>query len=921
VNKKIDALTTKLSDLKTAVDKQLTTPNNGASRDLQVGATPQEELDDRQAYRSGLYADWEAARLDGSHDLNGNALYRLQMQANVAPGKIKNRYGVALVTLEHEQLSQDAINDLYLEWLASINADLNAVPDQGRMPKEQYYALASGTGLYEIMDIPFGGDTCKAARTAGLSAPVDSSCAVLPVAVPAADAAFIRNYLSDVDGWDARFQAVRKFFDKVRGGVSTPDDVKAYLLLAQNQPESQFPADAEPKITDACHGELVRAKGFKDPSVKLAQLLALQSIQFTGDGTMTLYEFQRNVQRISAIGKLVGAVRFQRADEGMAFVKADGAPLTGDNLKTALRDYHIVTGGLTEWSEIGDEFVNLVNMVNAVEHTGCKLQRRSEFTPRPFYEAVAEDRSQANNFVYSTAPRQLAQRVSTVTSATEALQLIGALSASLPTSGVSVDAAADYMHSATGRADALESLPLVIGFSDASPIAPKKPEADAKLEAAQALSFGWLFGPKAVVNPENHTMELRQVPTNQRVTADISIPGWWKEVKITTNAAWVKNFYDGSITPDVIKVGRPQTYTKSIPNAQRMENLTDYMSSVVWGQEARAAAIYSVEPHDLSTCAQSASFIIRGPNLWRNGEVYLNGRPANDPVHVLPDMRGIVADFNLAGLFPTPAPATAKLQVFTQLGGADSEVNLQSADCGQAGEGQVLNVDVQSPPAAALGGSYTLVSPSAWPNGATFKVKIFPEGQSKNAGQTTDMISATPTGRELKVKMPATLTGSPPSEGGKYAGAVFAATGDETKRIAEFGPLYLYSAADEGSPKLSVKPGTRKATDWPNIGVHVVVDLPAAYGDVHKNSAGATLKLIVTDQYGKAYGEPLPIDTSVSVLNKRAKAQSDLTLKAGDVTDLLKQGDTVPLTLTLVDANGQAVDGGPATVQVTLTKN
>jgi hypothetical protein len=97
--------------------------------------------------------------------------------------------------------------------------------------------------------------------------------------------------------------------------------------------------------------------------------------------------------------------------------------------------------------------------------------------------------------------------------------------------------------------------------------------------------------------------------------------------------------------------------------------------------------------------------------------------------------------------------------------------------------------------------------------------------------------------------------------------------------------------------------------------------LPAAYGDVHKNSAGATLKLIVTDQYGKAYGEPLPIDTSVSVLNKRAKAQSDLTLKAGDVTDLLKQGDTVPLTLTLVDANGQAVDGGPATVQVTLTKN
>ena len=93
---------------------------------------PQERFEDLKAYRDSIRAAIASVNLDDLHDYNGLALYRMQFYATVFPGRIKNKYGMAMLKVKSPELDE-YYERIYLAWLGHvaglINLNTNATND------------------------------------------------------------------------------------------------------------------------------------------------------------------------------------------------------------------------------------------------------------------------------------------------------------------------------------------------------------------------------------------------------------------------------------------------------------------------------------------------------------------------------------------------------------------------------------------------------------------------------------------------------------------------------------------------------------------------------------------------------------------------------------------------------------------------
>ncbi len=90
-----------------------------------VVASPEDTFRDLQAYR-GLLRAYEASNsLDDTHDLGGNAFYRVQFRATVSLESVRDRFGVIEVVLADPAMTSKDIAQLYWTWLAYVTRQLN----------------------------------------------------------------------------------------------------------------------------------------------------------------------------------------------------------------------------------------------------------------------------------------------------------------------------------------------------------------------------------------------------------------------------------------------------------------------------------------------------------------------------------------------------------------------------------------------------------------------------------------------------------------------------------------------------------------------------------------------------------------------------------------------------------------------------
>lgn len=284
--------------------------------------------------------------------------------------------------------------------------------------------------------------------------------------------------------------------------------------------------------------------------------------------------------------------------------------------------------------------------------------------PERFKEVVTSGGEKVS--VYNLEPTELVQQVSTTARAAEAIGLAAAINGSIPTSGFAGDGNLAFARSATGKVDARERVPLVQAFAQA-------------LQSSSGPSgqtFGWLFGPKAVLDPTAKELKLEQHPRSHTLSANVVVPGWWPYLTLGYAGIWSAF---GSTTKDSAFVG--STQVRLVQNQSDLHALTGLLAG---SSALRYPTIAEVFPREISACSDS-DIEIRGDNIWRASAVMVGGRLYDtSAIAVSPDLGGITVRVKKS-TDPLPAPPANNkvgVRVLTATGSIDAphSITLNHAD-------------------------------------------------------------------------------------------------------------------------------------------------------------------------------------------------------------------------------------------------
>ncbi|MDQ7248947.1 hypothetical protein [Dongia sedimenti] len=942
-----------LSELTNAIKARNTDPNTTKPtlRDNKVSdATPSEVFRDKIAYRNEILAALQQAQLDDRHDLDGNALYRLQIKATVFPGKIKDKYALTRMTILPPVFEDsNSISRLYLEWLAHVARQLNPVQDAKGVTvgdaeiASRYAMFGAATGTFRTSYLPYkkrekadcsiesaakassedaekassedaatagSGDAAKAGSedSANKGSDLLRDCFVVSVPTPPE---FDQNDVMQLANPQsakrliAFLNAAAKAFEAARNVDLTDDDPRRCTKVSVGE-ESLTKSDAE--MFDAVEaGSKSTAeppadrKEIAPPTAKqlaAAFVYARNIYNLAPTYFLAIERTRQNFARSANASPDVVAAMQSYAVTLSSAKDASYEVLVAFRDALAKSDDDRAAKAQVEALKKGDQVTRAEPQnqdEKAAGKSGVPCRSFEEvagriWVPEAFYTAVADRTGVHSNgpdvsgrirekpiftagsaYAYSTAPTELAQRVSTVASATEAMDLIASVQALIPSASVGINAAGEMRQIASGTVHAIESVPLIVGFSN-SGVANKV--MGQNLASEVEPSFGWVFGPKVTVDAKDSELELSQVLVDQPVTADVSVPGWWTEMRLRVETAWTAGF-DKAMLQSLDKSGnapKPEavtSYEVKVPlqgNPESFEQLTQFLANKTWGLQQRQPVITDIEPRTLSACSE-ATVLIGGPDLWRGRAVYLNGIAAKR-TKVMPDMRGLAATFDL----PAMEVADATLVVWTQLGKVEAPIRIgSSANCGSGpGASPGLRGQVTSQiPVLWQTGSVDLQAAAPWPGNGIFTARLYPKGQGENADLRTDIEAKDllPNDRKLTLTLSKAAAGNPSPDGAPMEGQVFMKSGAETGKVATFGPIYLYSSKAKASIAVTTTKDTVKQADL-KAGVPFKATFPTAFAAAYQNLINQKLRMVVAAENGEIIDEvsgfDFPLDDASS---------------------------------------------------------
>lgn len=656
-------------------------------------SSPQEVFRDRQAYRDELRAALSLVNLDDRHDDNGNALFQLQFRATIFPGKNKDQYGATRVSIALPQISVEHLNHLYHDILNLVSYEVNATGNHNVKEGQaiNYEEIGRESGLFELVDLyaatnAAGISDCevKGRRSPSQSSSLASrklamavqGCETVYLAVPRNLSAYIRAITSNA--WDKKLRgltrdllpqteavAPRGNFDREASqksaqsicetiGKSLDELVWQSAAAARSNPLNEASTDAYTLVTQLLF-------------IKSALSEAMKGVLLRSKTDHPIDVNDRTQAKINRKHQVDINQKLQQLNH-----------VIHERLNVELQALNLIR-------KSGYHKCDLVTLSNIARTTiqfpdelGIPLVRNYADAKRKYTEAVSKttDLGFANGsvYVYSAGPVEHAQRTSTLTSAVDAMQMTMALSAVLPNNGVGVSTGLGVMQHALGKAEALERNPVVVGFSG------NYKKVDSMNDPRMTIpSFGWIFGPRIVVDPSKSELRLEQAIGTHQVWAEISAPAWWPLLPLETETSWIHNWYDNGAVLDLFQQGASVSKIRShvpLPHKRRadLQSLLFDLARNASNESWKEVSIQSVNPDRISRCNQaSVTFLIEGAGVWRTTKAYLAGLPHSE-IQVLPDMQGVAVKFNLAEL--PRLPERPILSVYTRRGSDDKQIDL-----------------------------------------------------------------------------------------------------------------------------------------------------------------------------------------------------------------------------------------------------
>lgn len=654
----LKSLIESVDKLKTAIaagfgtDLKALTPLGGV-RDkdgklLEGHSDPIDTFNDRAAYRNLLNSASRAASLDELHDRDGAALVSLNLTATVfPPGKdYLSTLGLLRMSVVAPNFDtdkdKDALPDLYRDWLSHINADLNVAkrtsiagaPDDVTFQMSPTGAALSARGdLIDTVDFEYSDEKVLNCSGVNLQSVRSAKCKHLAIAVPRAD---VYGPMKSVIL--PSMQSMVMVFSARSSGQTRSD----YALLFINARE----VISENSAVIFKPG--VGKGGACQVDTALLQTKTISALDglFSESLEQAITDAHYAAFALNGLATVENRARATLAVESVA--DRHYAPI----------DPSIIESG----REANALLADLDEVARSADCENPFRDRAQRYVPLSFSKALVE--RPVRVAVYQVGPRNQAQTVSTVARASEAIALAASISGQIPSSGLSGDGNIAYGRSVTGKADALERVPLVIAFAEAAETT----------EADKLPSFGWLMGPRTSLDARKKELLLEQVLTTHDLTVDLSVPGWWPFLYLDSETAWAPKWPGGAIrgfgTSRRIKVALA-------PSAADLDNLTGFLIDL---GSLRIPSVTSVSPAKISACSTDITIQIIGRELWRATEVVIGGQLFDETkVVVLPDMRGLrvkVAESK----FPALTGDEAVITVLTPYGPAKSALKIAHAN-------------------------------------------------------------------------------------------------------------------------------------------------------------------------------------------------------------------------------------------------
>lgn len=588
---------------------------------------PIDTFNHRKACRDTVKNVINQTRLDDLHAMDGNALVRVQVRATVLPGEdgYDDTFGILRMEVEPPEFDEkDSTAQVYRSWLEYVNQNINIPPEAVDQWKDRRIRTASRFSILQkyfqlrYLELPKIGldggplneksENCSGLQTEE-SKPKD--CWYLRIALP----------FDSADHLDVMIQAPDHLIDQLLGaakGIRSWDKEANGGIAA-----GPFNEECEVKLLD--------------------NQIDLKRLNHTSRPGKTAQEALKIAILVKAYWPNLLAVSASLSDS------FESKP-HGHEIRTSVQ--HV----------IGDSGFALVNAANEVldaigtEFPKCKRHSFEGLSaPTEFNQAIQVSAQRVA--VYDVAPAEKVQVVSTAARAAEALALAVSVVGSRVTSSVGSSGNLGFLRSVVGKADAIELAPIVVGFTEPVHIRNdgNKPETNS--------SFGWLFGPKAVIDPKRKELTFVHPVKPHELYADLSLPGWWPWFRLKTYTAWAPNWRpatDSAATLDIS--GETVARTVKVPmrhNAGDMDGLTTMLLKAASMPVLGAPRIVRIEPSVVSPCDGRIDFQIWGDNVWRTSMVHLGGRTIDKEqnfddssttttIKVLPDMRGIVASVDMS---------------------------------------------------------------------------------------------------------------------------------------------------------------------------------------------------------------------------------------------------------------------------------
>lgn len=619
--------------LKAAIDRfsqNLGTRLDATAADIksaQGTVSPGDKFRDQLALRDLWKAALNSASLDDLHDFNGSALIRLNFQAMALPRQEGMRApGVIQMTIRPPPDNAPEWDSLYRNWLDHINGRLNRLTDKGWEQDPELTALAD-SDLFTLIAFYFPraggavasgiGSGADCAGYAVRSTERDAHCDKLEFAVP-----------RFIGGSDQE------------GAYSTLED---YLGDFAPYPNAQ----AERAATSEIHGKILASAGrlVKDCGAPIEISLRTPTVdaaQF--DAADVLHALRRARVRVVAGDEIARVERAVRRSLGPR-----AAPMVHGSATSRLYATQTAQARF------------LLRTFENVAYRRCPLARRMAFRnalpklylPPRFDELLREAPRIA---VYEIGPRELVQRISSVSRIANNLSLALSLAAAAPRTGLGASAASNYSRQAIGKAATFERIPSLIGYAEGG-------------NAGAGNTFGWVLMPRAAFDPRGD-IELEQGPRTMDLAVDLSLPVWWPYFELATATGWGESAGGGA----ALRQSAP-TRVPMRPNYADFEQLTVKLQRDAQSQVRFDDPTFKGQSVD---ACRTTTLYVRGAQLWRASAAVIGGHRLPDSALVVaPDMSGVLLTVPaLAGLVRTNdgAPPLLSLSVFTRDGEAAGTV-------------------------------------------------------------------------------------------------------------------------------------------------------------------------------------------------------------------------------------------------------